>query len=422
MSHARPGRSVRPTSRYSGVTRVGLRVALVAGMAGAAWLFCASGAFAADGSDSTKPASAGVLQPLTSSVLSLLGGIGTSAPAGPTGAEASSPATAPSATSHGDPQPAGDVLTAVTTPLIGLTSDVLSGVLAPTSTVPAVGTAAPARKPGASGTDATARVLRHRGGARGVRSTSDVAFGRAANQAAPQQLAAPAVDRDDAVYAGSDDLVRTVSDIVAPLGLTDLVQAPLGLLQPMIGITDPILAPLAGVLRPVTAVLRCLAVPVTTVLGAVTRPVAAIVLRSTVDARAPAAAPMGTTRDAKPTPMMSAGLVPVAAMVTMTPVRVEAGTSARTYHRTGTRGTPAALHRSSGERNLPTRPAPRPALPDLDPGAISTAWSGSHESGGGFAILSIPVADGSVAGHRLLAAAGVEARHLHAEVPTVSPD
>ena len=46
----------------------------------------------------------------------------------------------------------------------------------------------------------------------------------------------------DAGSAGSTNLVRTITELVAPLGLDQLVQAPLDALRPMIGIVDPLTA------------------------------------------------------------------------------------------------------------------------------------------------------------------------------------
>ena len=48
--------------------------------------------------------------------------------------------------------------------------------------------------------------------------------------------------------------------------------------------------------------------------------------------------------------------------------------------------------------------------------------SGSHEDNGGFAVLSTPIVNGSVALPRLLTATGLAVRRQLDESPTVSPD
>jgi hypothetical protein len=400
MSHTRPERIPRSASRFSGVTRVGLRVAAVAGIAGAAWVLSASAANAAE--------TAAPNQAAPSSVLSLLDATLSN------GREDSG---TPSVT---------DAVSTTTAPIIGLTSNLLSGVLAPTNTVLSKGTAAPATTPSANRNNAT-DGSRPTAGAPTTRRANDVVFGAVANQAAASQPGASDVSRNGAAYVASADLVRTVDDVVAPLGLTDLVRTPLRVLQPMIGIADPVLAPLSPVLSPVTSAARWLAVPVANTLGTVARPVIAVVMRSTVDAVTPAVAPAVDSQPAPTSLISSAEVAPSvdAATIAMTPVRVEAGTSAqRAYDRAGIRGTPAPRHRIHGvdRRDLPPDPSPLPALPGSDLGAVSTLSSGSHEGSGAAAILSNPVAGDQVARHRFRTMADSTVRRLYVEDPTVSPD
>ncbi len=322
MSHTRPERSARDASRYVGVTRVGFRVAVLSGGRDKSAL--------AKAADATSSAD-GVLTAAT------------------------------------------DVLTTTAAPPIRLTSNVVSEVLATTNTVLAKSAAAPSKAAGANSTasnNATVDGSRQHAEAPTDRRAINVVFGDATTQAAPRKPGAPDdVSRDGAAYIGSADLVRTVSDNVAPLGPANLVQTPLSVLQPMIGIADPILTSLGTVLSPVTSAVRLSVVPVTTMLGTATRPVNAIVMRSTVDALTQAVAPVATGQPAHASLISSAEVAPAvdaAAAISMTPVRVEAGTSAqRMYDRAGTGGTPVSRHRNSGagEPNLPSDPAPLPAPP-----------------------------------------------------------
>jgi hypothetical protein len=431
MTPTRPERVTRPQSAFAGVTRVGLRVAVVAGVAGAAWALSASAANAAE----TNTPGATDLQPpsLTSSVITLVSDTATAlgVPIGHPPTVAGHAATADQPTADavtlgrvkasqpapGDQHalrdasptdtasvlaPVDGILTSAAEPLLGSASHILSEVLAPTNTVLHSGTAV-----SHLGTPTNRRAV----GAGDGAATSQVVALTSGGGDAPAGTAA--------AYVASDDLVRTVIDTVAPLGLGDLVQAPLRAFQPMIGIADQVLAPLAVVLRPVTATVRMVLAPVTTVLGPVMRPVLMIVLRSTAGLIARVTGTVAMTRDpviASMTPSHEATRAVDAATIAMTPVRVEAGTSAqRAYDRAVTRGTPEASQRG---RRLPEAPV----LPVSSPGAIPTMMSGSHSDGGSPAILSTPVVNGSVEPHRLLTATGVVARQLLVEAPTASPD
>jgi hypothetical protein len=258
------------------------------------------------------------------------------------------------------------------------------------------------------------------------RKAPDVAFGAATPQVAAAQPGG-ATARNDA-GACSLDLVRTVSDIVAPLGLADAARPTLASVQPMIGIIDPVIAPLSGVLSNVTSVLRNVAVPVTSTLGSLTRPVTDVVLRSTVGVVASLARSTATGHPAtgSPVPPAAATQAARAQMVGSTPVRVDAGTpdsgvlspaEARDLPQTG------RSHATGVDRNShPVAPGPLPAVPGSATGSIPTTGSGSHEGGGGIAILSSPVVDGSAAARRVLTATDVALRRHIVEDPTVSPD
>ena len=167
MSGTGRERIERSTSRFSGVTRIGLRVVVVAGFAGAAWAMSASGAHAAAGQNHSAAASRPIpsTAPLTSLVTDLGGStlntlLGTSPSARPSSGSVTDTVVAP----------LGDALGRTAKPLADAGSSVLTQVLAPTNTVlPSGGTGA-----AASVTKQSSRTpLRH---------TPDVALGAATHE------------------------------------------------------------------------------------------------------------------------------------------------------------------------------------------------------------------------------------------------
>ncbi|HEY2793371.1 MAG TPA: hypothetical protein VGJ28_13485, partial [Micromonosporaceae bacterium] len=215
--------------------------------------------------------------------------------------------------------------------------------------------------------------------------------------------------------AGSTDLVRTVTDLTAPLGIE--LQPTLDVLQPMIGVVDPLTAPLDQLLDSVDGV----STPIFDELDAATRPVTEIDTRSTAGAT-PATAttvalPIASTSLLTPMPET----VEIAAV----PVRVAEGTPARrAIARHGTRGAPAQWTNplGLGQHNIPTNPVPVPALPVPVLGTVSTMGSGSHEDNGGVAVLSAPFVRDVGIQLRSSRAMGLAVRRLIVENPTVSPD
>lgn len=430
MSTTRSECQARSTSRFAGVTRIGFRVAVVAGFAGAAWLLSATAAEAAQaattglqatGSGANAPTDAetatGPTAPLTSSVISLVDGVGKGAlslldpPSNGAGGTAVGSVTTARSISDVVLTPVKGVLTTAR-PIAGAASNLLSEVLAPTNAV-LTGTV-----------NATEEVSPQQAAPPVPRKAPDAVFGAATPQVAAEQPGGAAA-RNDA-GTGSLDLVQTVSDVVAPLGLAEVVQPTLASVQPMIGIVDPVIAPLSGVLSSVTSVLCDVAVPVTTTLGSLTGPVTDVVLRSTVDAVASLAGPLvsgylatgwlaPSVTAAQATPVETAGPVPV---------RVDTDTPDAALSTAGFRDLPRTgrSHASVDRNSLPVAPGPLPAVPGGATGSTPTTGSGSHEGGGGIAILSSPVVNGSAAARRVLTATDVALRRQLVEDPTVSPD
>jgi hypothetical protein len=388
MSQTRLERSERSSSRFAGVSRVGLRVVVVAGIAGAAWALSATAASAAPDPHSASVATSTPGSPLTSlvggTIQSLLG----------TGA----PATTPSESTH-----ASDVLT----PLLSSGTGLLSQVLAPISTaVSPHGTATASMGTGKASDAAGPRTAEATPGA----SSRDTI-----------QVAASAHDRSndaaltDEFGAGSNDLVRTVTDLTAPLGLE--LQPTLDVLQPMIGVVDPLTAPLDQLLSSVDGV----STPIFDELDAVTRPVTEVDTRSTAGAT-PATA-TAVAMPTAPTSLLTA--VPETMEIATAPVRVDEGTSARrAIARHGTRGAPAQWSSPLGsdQHNVPANQLPVPALPVPALGTVSTTGSGSHEDNGGVAVLSAPFVRDVGIQLRSSRATGLAVRRLIVENPTVSPD
>jgi len=423
MSQTRPERNVRSTSRFAGVTRVGLRVVAVAGFAGAIWALSASAANAAADPTNVVGAANASGAPLTSSVISLVNGVGSGTL---NGLLSSAPVTG----SHGKQSadsaltPVSNVLTSTVKPALDTGTGVLSAVLAPTNTVLSHDGTGKTAHPGADRAT-TSSGTRH---AAVAAPTSPAELGPVVNQATAGQSVRPyGADLNDETGVGSSDLVRTVSDVVAPLGLDQVLQPSLDVLQPMSGIIDPLTAPLDQLLSPVTGVVTEVTTPIFDALGAVIRPVVEVVTRSTDGMSSSSAAPLDTAAPLLTTPMPS--VIPAGeveqTMDPATPVRVDEGTSAqRAIVRNGTRGAPA--HRSGREgpdrRNIPASPVPLPALPAPSLGGISTTASGSHEGNGGVAIVSVSVVRDVAASRHSAGMTGFAVRRPSVENPTVSPD
>lgn len=398
MSEARRERIERSPSRFSGATRIGLRVAAVAGFAGAAWALSASAAHAAAAAPGAAPETDTVPLSSVTTLVSDLGGgtldtlVGTSPAAG----------TSPHAITDTVLAPLGDALATTVT---GHGSGVLAQVLAPAHT-----------------------VLTHAGtvAARGAhtppaRHASDAVIG-AVTTPVPATPSGAGHDApgNDAGSVGSPQLVRTVTTLIAPLGLDRLVQPALDAVQPMIGMVDPLTAPLDDLLSPVTGLVCDVTAPVFDPLGALARPVTGLVMRSTGGliqaATLVAGAPIRAfVADATSAEAVT-GTVPVriAPVATGSPAPAEPGTSTASPHN-------RSHITSAGRDNSPGGPVPAPA-PLSGLGGISTTSSGSHEDHGGLAVLSAPIVNGSVAQPRLLTATGLAVRRHVDESPTVSPD
>jgi hypothetical protein len=428
MSQTRPERLERSTSRFAGVTRVGLRVIVIAGFAGTAWALSASAAEAAPDTNNVTSATDASTAPLTSSVTSLVSDLGGGALHTLLGTSQSAGTSSSGAITDTVLTPLDNVLTTTTKPLLRTGSGVLAEVLAPTNTVLTHhGTVAD-----------TGSAPRHSASAPPVRHAPDVVLGAATNQvAAPKatnQVAAARsggpedVARNDANGVGSQDLVRIVSGLVAPLGLDQLMRPTLEALQPMIGIADPVLEPLIRVLSPVTDVVSDVTAPVFDSLGALTRPVTEIVMRSTDGQLTAVLASLvaGQPVAGSPIPSAITAAQQELTMLGQTPVRVASGLPGQQASAlTGSRATPAhsRVHAAGVDRqNAPASPVPSQAPPAAVLGGISTTGSGSHEGNGGSAVVPTPIVNGSVAQHRLLTATGIATRRQITESPTVSPD
>jgi hypothetical protein len=385
MSQARPGRETRSTSRFAGVTRVGLRVVVVAGFAGVAWAMSASAANAA--TDAPHHAAAGpAASPLTS-VVSLVGDLGTRSLHGLLG-------TAPPA---GTPAPTGSV------PIHTGTDS---------THLPGAGAAGP-----------------------GVR-TSDVVSGSLTSQVAadtPDRPVAAGVNGD--AGPGSTDLVRTVAGLVAPLGPDRTVPAAPDESPSMTGVLDPLTAPLDQLLSPVTGVVETVTTPIFDTLSGITRPVVGVVSRSTTSVLTGLATVLAPAPPATGSPIPSVTGAPAAEPTAhATPVRVDGGTPVlRAIVRHGPRGAPArqtppgvpahpdgAL--GAARSDSPAGPAPLPALPVPALGTVSTTASGSHEDHGDTAVVSTTIVDGPAAPRQRAGTTGFTVPRHVVEDPTVSPD
>jgi hypothetical protein len=412
MSETRRERIERSTSRFSDVTRIGLRVVIVAGFAGAAWAMSASVAHAAAGTTKAPSVSDTVTAPLTSLVTDLGGGALDHL------IDQSSSADAPSGSiTDTVVAPLGDALRTTAKPLVDAGSGVLSQVLAPTNTVLSPG-----------GTGAT-RATKHSLSAPHHRHAPDVVFGAAAPAVAAVQSAGPhdAVGKD-ATSAGSSNLVRTITEFVAPLGLDQLAQTPLDAIRPMIGMVDPLTAPLSELLSPITGVLCDVTTPIFDSLGSLTLPVADLAMRPTDGPSPSAPAPLVAdlpVGDSLAPPADDVPAAPEMAALGTVPVRVVAGASESQAAAGISHATPAhhRSHTTSVDRSdTPAPPVPLQAPPASGLGGISTMGSGSHEDNGGLAVLSTPIVNGSVALPRLLMSTGLAVRRQIDESPTVSPD
>jgi hypothetical protein len=412
MSQTRLERGERSLSRFAGVTRVGLRVVVVAGFAGVAWALSATAANAAAVPPTASAATDTQGAPL-SSLVSLVNNVGThtlhnvlgpgSAPAAHAAKHARAHGSGSESITDAVAGPVGEVLTSDVTPLLSTGGGLLSEVLAPTQ---------PVLFRGSAGHSSTAGP-QHASAAPSATSSPGPASAWADVHIRPDSAGF-----NDETGAGSTDLVRTVANLVAPLGLSQVLQPTLDELQPMIGVLDPLTAPFDQLLNSVAGVTT----PIFDEVSAVTKPVVEILTRST-DGVATLDVGLVGDQAATATPDRPAAALAVEQMMlTAAPVRVDDDTPAqRAIVRHETRGAPAlgSAHPGSDPDNIPAGQVPLPA-PAL--GGISTTASGSHEDNGGFAILSTTVMRAVGIQLRFSRATGFAVRRLIVENPTVSPD
>ncbi|GLH95276.1 hypothetical protein [Phytohabitans aurantiacus] len=371
---------VERTQRTS-ATRFGLRVLVVGGFAGAAWLLSAASAHAAEANLPAEDA------PTEMSVVSsLVSGSGNGAD------ERSSLVT-----------PLTDTLDPALSPVTGVASAVTGGAL------PSASRASAVVLPSTTVTSTTP-----------LRSASAGAAGQDAGAASGNAASAPA--RAATPASAPQTGAATGGGVLS--GLAGALVGPSGLLSPVTRVVNPVVAPLTGTLRPVTGVLLNAAQPVTSTLGSVTRTATGALTRSggqRTQLPAPAGAPVSDTAAA------------TVVTGTQTPVfgpRKQDGysgsTSTTSVHRyeAGTEhsatGTPEPR---TGSGNLPDRPYPAPLRGYIGAGAGTPASGlGSHMEGGAFAVVPSSVVQRAVATHRMPVTTDVEARRNDAEAPTVSPD
>lgn len=376
-------RSEVERTQRTAALRTGLRVLVVGGFAGAAWLLSAAAANAAEANPPAEDT------PTDLSVVSLVSGSGSGAD------DRSSLVT-----------PLAQTLDSAVAPVAGIASAVTGGAVRPGDRASAVvlpsTTAASATRVGAPAPAAG----RDTGASHGVQARGG------------QPVTAPQT------RAGSTNggLLGTVHGLAAPI--SGVLAGPTGLLTPLTRAVDPVVAPLRGVLRPVTSVLLTAAQPVTSTLGSVTRTVTGAI--------APSAARRAHHPISDVAPAFGAVAAPVAPGV---PVHVfgprvtqpaEIGSTSTSADRRyagaelGAAGTP---ERRQGGGELPDRPYPAPLRAYYGAGAgTPVSGPGSHSEGGGFAVVPSSVVQSSVAIHRLPVTTDVAVLRLEAEAPTVSPD
>lgn len=355
-----PPSQVAGRSRGRGF-RLGLRVLVVGGLAGAAWLFSGAAASAAGNPASAAP-SAGL------SVVSLVNGLGNEAD-GRDITDAAANGTVP----HGVQRPTG---TAVGGPKVATAA--LHGSAAKGS---GPHSDRPARQP------AGAAVL-----------TDSI------TEPVP---ASPAPAVTDEILAATDGVEGLVKVLAAPFRLTDGPARIQGLLAPL-----PTTEPIVQGLRPFTDLLRAAADP------AIAQPHADLSAVSFAPA-APSRLPVNQALSADGVPAL-----PLAsAAFVRDGQRAAGGASLLALQRFAAAHLPDALSATTGVEDAPRSPDPAPLRGHI--GAVSGApssSSGASWEGGSSATVPSSVVGSAVAGLRLPAAASVEVRRHDAEAPTVSPD
>lgn len=359
-------------------TRFGLRVLVVGGLAGAAWLLSAASAHAAEANQPAEDAPTGL-----SVVSSLVTGSGSGAD------EQSSLVT-----------PLTDTLDSALAPVTGVASAATGGALPPASRASAV--VLPS-------TTVTSTTPLRTASAGAAGQDTGAASGDAASASARTVAPAPAPQTRAATGGG----------VLG--GLAGALVGPSGLLSPVTRVVDPVVAPLTATLRPVAGALLTAAQPVTSALGDVAGAATDVLTRpggKRSDLPAPVGAPVPGTAAATvvagaDTPVFGPREGGSSGASTISVHRYEAGTELRAT------GTPEP--RTGG--NLPDRPYPAPLRGYIGAGAGTLASGlGSHLEGGAFAVVPSSVVQRSVATHRMPATTDVEALRHDAEAPTVSPD
>jgi hypothetical protein len=422
--------------------RIGLRTLAVAGFAGAAWLLSASAAQAAAehraqaSGQSPVAETAPAAAPSDPSGAGLLGN-------GPHGGENSSATTGANSVT--------DTLGTATKPVVGLASALLHPVVAGAD--PATSVVLPSAAPAGTSAMSTANSVTSPAGQKANshpittgsttswpttvnpdRTGAPMAATGGAGIATKAGAAAAATNRGSAARsgigtgtggnAGTSGLIGVVQGLTAPLGLARVAAAPLGLVAPLTKVIDPVVAPLTQVLRPVTDALRSAVAPVTTALDTVIRPATHVGSRSRGSTPG---SPVTSAPDSRPTatPVRSG---PATALDADPNGMDVAGTSttnseARQLATTEFRTTAIGAAVQPGTNDLPNRPFPAPLRGYLGAGTgASTTGAGSHQDGGGFALVPSSVAGSMVASHRLPVPTDVEVLRLEAAAPTVSPD
>lgn len=368
MTRSEVERMTRTASRPS--LRFGVRVLVVGGFAGAAWLLSAASAHSAEAHSPAEEA------PTDLSVVSLVSGSGNGADERST---------------------LGDTLDTAVAPVAGIATAVTGGT---SRTLPDTDQDRPAAHPASAVVLPSAAVS----ATTPLRTVDTGATGHVDPTTAP-----PARDAGTGSGGGL-------------LGLTDALVGSSGLLTPVTRVVDPVVAPLDGALRPVSGALLTAARPVTSMLGSVTRiPTGAATAPAqwvphvpaggsdpgvaatpvAPGAGAPASRPGATAADGGDTSTTSAQRRPAA-------VELSAA------------GTPV---KRDGSGNLPDRPYPAPLRGYMGAGAGALASGpGSHAEGGASAVVPSSVVESAVAIHRMRATTDVAALRHEAQAPTVSPD
>jgi len=384
--------------------RVGTRALVVAGVAGAAWLFASAAAYAADeadsgllrmldidsGSDSTvdKLGTGSVLTGVTTADVAATG------PASIAGLLSPLPQSEPSLSRSRSPHSQSEPSLLRSVPLLSQTDQAVAGLL-------------PVAVTGRARAGSAIQVL--------TRTVEPILDGRAL--AGPTGLA--------------DDAVRTVQALVSPLGVPG-AGTTMDLLRRVASGGDVVIRPVAGLLSPVTSVARDAVAPISRVLDPATTSVTAIPARAdgavqprTVDDRRGQDGVAGEVRSG---PAMTLAANPAG------PAAPGRAALAHSGQRTPIDGAPVsgldagpAVGRTvtdGGTRSVlpyPSR-APVPASPGVGTGGAPTSGSGSTQDGGSSAVAPGATVAGSADIRRAFRAAEVETRRLVAESATFSPD